>query len=163
MITFENSIVINKPVEEVFRFVADFENIPKWNYYVREVTKLSAGPVGKGARFNQIRKTDEQIYMVTEYVPYRKTSVKTEPDSWPKFEIEYQFETLPDATRLTNSWQLEFRHGYKLIANLATRRIKWAVAENLNKLKELLETGQTQLQDGRTVRLNLKSLMPDRQ
>jgi uncharacterized membrane protein len=32
MLQFENTIDIQKPVDEVFAFVADFENVPRWNY-----------------------------------------------------------------------------------------------------------------------------------
>ena len=39
MMEFENTIVIKKPIKEVFAFISNFENIPKWNYYVLEVKK----------------------------------------------------------------------------------------------------------------------------
>lgn len=52
MISFENRVTIHRPLEEVFAFVADFENVPKWNYYVQEVSKLSEGPVGVGTAFH---------------------------------------------------------------------------------------------------------------
>lgn len=35
MLEFENAIHIERPVEEVFEFLADFENLPKWNYVVQ--------------------------------------------------------------------------------------------------------------------------------
>ncbi len=44
MLEFENTIRIDRPIAEVFAFLSDLENIPKWNYYVLEVTKLSNGP-----------------------------------------------------------------------------------------------------------------------
>jgi len=46
MQTFENTVTIQRPAEEVFAFLADFENIPKWNYAIDETHKTSAGPVG---------------------------------------------------------------------------------------------------------------------
>ena len=48
MQTFENTVTIQRPAEEVFAFLADFENIPKWNYAIEETSKTSAGPVGVG-------------------------------------------------------------------------------------------------------------------
>jgi uncharacterized membrane protein len=35
MFTFKNSVTINPPVAEVFRFVSGLERIPEWNYYVK--------------------------------------------------------------------------------------------------------------------------------
>jgi uncharacterized membrane protein len=30
--TFENTVILRRPIEDVFGFLADFENVPKWNY-----------------------------------------------------------------------------------------------------------------------------------
>ena len=46
MQTFENTVTIHRPGEEVFVFLADFENIPAWNYAIEDPSKTSAGPVG---------------------------------------------------------------------------------------------------------------------
>ena len=43
----EMSIVINRPVEEVFAFLSDFENNPKWQATSVEARKISEGPVGR--------------------------------------------------------------------------------------------------------------------
>jgi len=37
MLEFENTIQINRPVDEVFAFLADFENLPHWNYFVLNI------------------------------------------------------------------------------------------------------------------------------
>ena len=52
MIEFVVTIVINKPLAEVFRFVAHLENIPQW---VRgaHVETLSEGSFGDGTLFQQ--------------------------------------------------------------------------------------------------------------
>jgi uncharacterized protein YndB with AHSA1/START domain len=46
--TFENTVMIGRPIEEVFAFFSDFENVPKWNYAIVETRKVSEGPVGVG-------------------------------------------------------------------------------------------------------------------
>jgi uncharacterized membrane protein len=55
VLEFENIIHIDRPVEEVFAFLSDFESIPKWNYYVLEVRQLSEIPIGVGTTYHQIR------------------------------------------------------------------------------------------------------------
>lgn len=55
MIKFEVSVVIEKPVEEVFGFVAEGENGSKWNSAVRGVRKISEGPVHVGTQYAMIR------------------------------------------------------------------------------------------------------------
>lgn len=44
-------VAIEAPVEEVFDFVADERNEPKYNPRIAHVEKVSRGPIGEGARF----------------------------------------------------------------------------------------------------------------
>ncbi len=87
MIKFETTVRINRPVAEVFSFLSDLENLPKWNYYVLEVTKLSSGPIDTGTRYHQVRKTDEQDLRITEFDQNHKIVVKTLPPSSLNFEM----------------------------------------------------------------------------
>jgi hypothetical protein len=43
MASFENTVITRRSVEDVFAFVADFENVPKWNYAIVETKKGSFG------------------------------------------------------------------------------------------------------------------------
>jgi hypothetical protein len=40
---------------DVFAFVSDLENAPKWNYALVETRKTSEGPVRVGTTYRQIR------------------------------------------------------------------------------------------------------------
>lgn len=44
MIRFSNTLVISRPVREVFEFISNFENMPKWNYFAVSVRKITDGP-----------------------------------------------------------------------------------------------------------------------
>jgi carbon monoxide dehydrogenase subunit G len=150
MINFENKILIERPRQEVFDFVANFENVPKWNYFVKSVRKINEVPLGLGARFHQIRKTDQQQFEIIEFERTDKVVVKTLDGSSPQFTMTFEFEASGNQTLLRDTWQLET--GYNpLLEMLGKSKIKAAVAENLSKLKELMETRQTRLQDGRLV------------
>ena len=149
MIEFINEVEVHLTPREVFEFIADFENAPKWNYFVTDVKKRSSGPIGVGTVFDQTRKTDGQSYQITDLIPDRRVEVATTPGSTPAFTMRYDFESTPDGTRLTDHWRLQSGHN-PLFERLGERRIRAAVAENLGKLKQLLETGTTTLQDGRT-------------
>lgn len=41
MESFTNVVTINRPAHDVFAFLADFENVPKWNYAITETRKSS--------------------------------------------------------------------------------------------------------------------------
>ncbi len=152
MLEFENTIRIDRPIGEVFAFLSDLENVPKWNYYVVEVTKLSNGPIGIGTIYHQVRKTDEQDLRITELDQNHKIVVKTLPHSSPSLEMTLTLYEEGNTTRIRDEWRLD--SGWPApVEWLGAGRIKSAVAENLTKLKELLEKGQVVLQDGRLAML----------
>lgn len=155
MIEFENEIVIERPLAEVFGFVADFENVPKWNYYVQRVRKTSAGPMGVGTTYHQVRKSDEQAFRVTTYEEGKRVVVETLPGSEPAFTMDFRFEAANDGgeTRLLDAWELDTGRP-RLLERLAAGQIRRAVRDNLEKLKQLLENGRVTLQDGRVMRLS---------
>jgi hypothetical protein len=99
--------------------------------------------------FRQIRKTDSQEYKITEFEPNRRVTVETLP---PYLKLVMRF-TLEQAnnhnTLLTDEWELDTGKP-ALVEKLAGGNVKSAVTENLQKLKQLLETGKVILQDGRT-------------
>lgn len=148
MLEFENTIQIDRPIEVVFAFLADFENVPKWNYFVQEVRKTSAGPVGVGATYHQVRKTDEQDFRVTEYEPYQRLVVETSPQASPKFRRRFTLQGEGSGTLILDEWELDTGKP-AIIERLAAGKVRSGVRDNLGKLKQLLETGSVRLQDGR--------------
>ena len=149
MFSFENTIVINRPVEEVFTFLVDLPSIPKWNYYVQSVVPTSAQSGAVGSTYHQIRKDDEQDLKISKLEPNQLLVVETIPPSKPQLRREILLEAQGQGTRLTDQWQLDMGVP-KLLEPLAAQRAKTGVRENLEKLKELLELGGVTLQDGRS-------------
>jgi uncharacterized membrane protein len=152
MIEFENRIEINRPIEEVFRFLADLENLAKWNYFVTRVQKTSPGPPAVGANYHQERKTDIQELRIVELEMDRLLTLETVPPSKPELRRSMTFEEINGKTRIIDRWSLESDYP-SLLQPLARRKVKSAVHDNLLKLKELLEKGRVTLQDGRQTSL----------
>jgi uncharacterized membrane protein len=152
VLEFENTIAIERPIDEVFAFLSDFENIPKWNYYVLEVRQLSESPIGIGTTYHQLRKTDQQDFHIIEFEANNTVALKTVPQSSPSFERRFTLYEEGDTTRIRDQWKLDTGMP-ALLERLARGRVKSAVSENLSKLKELLQEGRVVLQDGREVTL----------
>jgi len=144
---FTNSVVIDRPVSEVFAFISNFQNMPKWNYFVVHVTSESARGPGVGTTYRQRRKTDEQHYTVTEFERDLRVAVRTLPPAR-DLEMRFTFEPYDRRTRLTDEWVLDTGLP-RFLEGIGAARISSAVRDNLAKLKELLETGRVRLQDGR--------------
>ncbi len=147
MVEFENSILIERPISVTFAFVADFENMPKWNYFVTQTRKISPGAVGLGTIYHQKRKKDEQELEIIDYEPNHLVAIQTLPPA-PSLEMRFTFEPVKGGTRMIEAWKLETGL-FGPLEKLASGKVKSAVADNMNKLKKLLETGEVRLQDGR--------------
>ena len=146
---FENEIDVLVTRDAAFAFVADQRNIPKWNYYVVDVIQESGNGPAVGARYFQRRKTDSQHTAITQMEIGESLTVET-VDGAPIFRRHIEFRQTQGGTRLFDSWELGT--GYpRVLELLAVRRIRQAVASNLEKLKQLLEDGAVELQDGRLV------------
>lgn len=152
MFSFENQITINRPPAEVFEFAADLINVPKWNYYVRSVTPTSKPAAIQGATYHQVRKDDDQDLRIVQLVKQESLVVETIPPSKPEFRREMVFEAVGGSTMIIDRWDLELGVP-KLLEPLAANRASTGVKQNLGKLKELLETGEVTLQDGRKISL----------
>jgi Polyketide cyclase / dehydrase and lipid transport len=138
---FENTVLIRRPIEAVFGFLAHFENVPKWNYAILETRKVSEGPVGVGTIYQQVRSVpsrSEERLEVTVYNPPRHLEIQGQLGPFPS-RLSYALDALPEGTRLTNAVELELRGPGRLLGRVAVPRVRDAVAANLRKLKELLE------------------------
>jgi hypothetical protein len=141
MQTFANTVTIQRPAAEVFAFLADFENIPKWNYAIEETHKSSAGPVGVGTRYRQTRSVPSRSVEGFEVTVYEPARLGIQGQIGPfQAQISYELEAAAGATRLVNNVELDpSPAALRLIAPLAAPKIKAAVAQNLGQLKLVLE------------------------
>jgi uncharacterized protein YndB with AHSA1/START domain len=139
--TFENAVMIRRPIEDVFAFLSDFENVPKWNYAIVETRKVSEGPVGVGTIYQQVRSVpsrSEERFEVTAYNPPHQLEVQGQLGPFPS-RLTYALAAFPEGTRVTNAVELELRGPGRLLGRVAVSRVREAVAANLRKLKELLD------------------------
>jgi uncharacterized protein YndB with AHSA1/START domain len=139
--TFENTVIIRRPIEEVFGFLADFENLPRWNYAIVETRKVSEGPVGVGTIYQQVRSVpsrSEERFEITAHNPPRRLEIQGQLGPFPS-RLSYALDTVPEGTRVTNAVELQLRGPGRVLGRVAVPRVRDAVAANLSKLKELLE------------------------
>lgn len=154
MIRFEDTIEIGRPIQGVFAFLADFTNIPSWNYYVHRVRQITPGPVAVGTVYDQIRRSDRQRYRISVFESPHTIAATTLPGERPGFHRQFTLEsTARGGTLVHDRWELDTGHP-AVFQRVAAPRIRSGVAANLAILKELLEQERARLQDGRVVELN---------
>jgi uncharacterized protein YndB with AHSA1/START domain len=140
---FTNTITINRPPADVFAYLSDLENLPRWNYAINQTRRTSGGPVGVGSRYRQTRTLptrSEETLEVTEFEPDRTLSIRGPLGPF-HTEVTYLLAPTENGTALTNTMYLRPSGPLRLVAPLAASSIKSAVAANLDTLKQILETG----------------------
>jgi uncharacterized protein YndB with AHSA1/START domain len=148
----DGEIVINRPVEEVFDFVADERNEPRYNPRMPRVEKLSPGPVGLGSRFRaEMRTRPRPMEMTTEFTGYERPRRLASTTRMSRMDIRgtLSFDPVPGGTRMRWSWELEPHGLLQLMTPLASpigargERAIWT------SLKRLLEAQEASFSAGR--------------
>lgn len=138
---FKNTIEVVQSLHATFSFTSNFCNTPQWNYAVIKTEQTSGGPIGVGTVFKQQRqflgRILEDTFIITEYKVDSIVTIKSIKAEYP-FLISYSFKASDKGTLITNTFDLRGKI-INTLGFLLNHRVKKAVAENLDKLKELLE------------------------
>lgn len=143
MIDQSHTVTIDRAVGEVFDFVAEPSNEPKWHFDVREVVRPTQGPIALGTTYEWIVRflgTKTYVGEVTAFEPNRFIEMTTlEGPVLPQ--LTHTFQAEDDRTIYTRRIRFEPRGLFKvmepLIKRMPSPNARWA--ENL---KLVLEGGQ---------------------
>ena len=143
MINVEVSVVIHRPLPEVFAVLSSLENNLRWRTGMIAAEKTSTGPIGVGTTYRMINRffgrRIEGEAVVTEYVLNQKYA--TVNKSGLPIETRRTFEPVNGGTRVTFAVKVE-RGGFFSVAKpileiIGKRRLEGDAA----KAKELIEAG----------------------
>jgi uncharacterized membrane protein len=143
MIQVENSVVINKPLAEVYAFASNNENAVKWQGGVESVE--NEGPSDTiGSRFTETRKFMGQEMKTTmelvEVVENEKWSAKVVKGPVP-YQVTVTFEESGSGTKMTTRIEGEPKGFFKIAEGMVAGQLEKSLAEDSQKLKALLEGG----------------------
>src|SRR5262249_39266880 len=142
MATIGISIVINRPLEDVFAFLSNPENSPKWSSGGSEVKITSTGPIGVGTTYRTVRtvlgRRIESENEFTAYEPNRSYATKSTSGPVP-VESQVSFERVEGGTRVTGTLVGEPGGFFKLAEPLLVSMIKRQFEADLANLKDLME------------------------
>jgi hypothetical protein len=147
MVHIEGEIVINRPVDEVFDFVADERNEPRYNPSMLRSDQTSTGPIGLGTTFRaeskMMGRTVETVIECTGYDPPRLLASRSRSSFGPLPATEIQgtltFEPAPRGTRMRWSWRIKTPGLLKPMTPLIARMGKRQEETIWTNLKHLLE------------------------
>ena len=141
MASAERTIAIRRPVEQVFRFLADGRTATQWRTSVLDVQKESGD--GVGAVYRQVMRAPgggkvDADYEITALEPDRMIAFRTiagpvRPTG------EFALEPMGDATILTFSLASQLPWWKRLFVERALQAAMDAEMRSLDELQELLE------------------------
>jgi carbon monoxide dehydrogenase subunit G len=145
MISFDNSLFINRPQQEVFDFLSNPANDAQWQSSTEVSEWTSEGPPGVGSTQRSVikflgRKIDSTLE-VTIWDPPQQFGFKVISGPVP-FEGTVNLESKENGTQLTQTVQAEPGGFFKIAEGLVGKQIKKSVETDLDALKLVLEAGE---------------------
>ena len=145
MAVVEHSVLINLPVEDVFQYVASFENYPKWNHSILECKRTSEGLTSVGTAFDS-----KMVYMgqkysapleISEYESDKKITFYVSKFGFFKwFRGIFSFEQVNNSTRVSVSADTDLITPFKLMLIIMPILGKRSWAKHLGELKRIMES-----------------------
>ena len=141
MITKSIDITINRPVEDVFAFLTDAANHPKWDASSVAMEAQEPGPWRAGTIFREVRRTgrgtSEIRSTVAELEPNRRMEIRSL--SGAPFQGHWRFAPEGQGTRLRWSGEMRLTGVARLFEPLIARAFSNDVEANFARLKDILE------------------------
>jgi hypothetical protein len=118
MARIEGAIVIGRPVDVVFDYVADQSNEPHYNPQMVRAEKITPGPVGMGTRFRSaVALMGRTAEMLIEYTGYDRPTLLESTTTMRQATISYtlRFEPIAAGTRMHWSGQVRPKGAFRLL------------------------------------------------
>ena len=145
MATITTSIIIQRPVAEVFAFVTDARNNPLWQASsgLRATRQEPDGLVGVGTRITEtwhfMGRDSESTSEVTTYEPNHVYTRTTLGDGGPITRGVFTFASVAEGTRWTSTVEIEARGLFAIAEPLLASTMKKGFETNMAEVQTLLE------------------------
>jgi hypothetical protein len=137
------AILISRPLEEVFTFVADARNRPRWDESVDSEELTSPEPIGVGStvrtRFRSMGRPYEYTWEIVEHDPPRHMRVESTSGPFPTT-LVFDFSNRDGATWVEASVTGRPTGMMRVMQPLVARTTQQNLDRAYPRLKELLET-----------------------
>jgi uncharacterized protein YndB with AHSA1/START domain len=142
MITFETDVQIERSLEEVYAYISEPLNFPRWNSAVEVVRETSAREGGVGSTYVMERELPNgravnRLDVVASEAPH-ELAIRASAGPTP-FLYRYRLASKNGETIVKLDAEVELPGAASFIPQLARRAIKSGVDDNLATLKRILE------------------------
>jgi uncharacterized membrane protein len=138
-------VEIDRPASDVFDYLADGENLPRWMRQFLVVEKVTQGPIGPGTEFRyyDTKDTDStfewSVYRPTGHLAWRGEPVRTMPGGSVEPEGSYDLHERDGRTHVEMHMRPQL-HGFaKLMGPMMSRGMRKSSSQYIQNLKADLE------------------------
>lgn len=139
MINIEKSVLINKPVQEVFALVTDGSKAPSWQGGL-EAVEGNASSVGD--QYTEVRKfmgrEMRSVMQITAFERDRKWAAKVVKGPVP-YEVAVLFDPQDGGTKMTTRVEGEPTGFFKVAEGMFKSQLEKSLEEDTNRLKGMME------------------------
>jgi uncharacterized membrane protein len=142
MIRSELVTIVNRPIEVVFDYLADFSQLPAYEPAVESVQRTSNGPIAVGSTWTHARRMGRRrVVAPIVLIEYQRPDVLAiTSDSGPvKVRARQVFETVADGTRVTEVLEMKVSGPARLFEPLIRRQAEHAGRAAHAGFKAILE------------------------
>ena len=143
MIQLDQQIFIKRDPVEVYDFISDPTNSPKYQSGMQSATWTSDGPVGVGSTYKVVTrflgKDIEATIEITDWQPPTQNTIKTISGPIP-MEVTVNVAAQDGGTLLSQKGQVELAGFFKLAEGLLRSQVEKQMEADLNALKMMLES-----------------------
>ena len=141
MIQHEVSILLNRPVDQVFSFLADPAKQPTWQANLIDIEQLTEGPMRVGARIREVRRLGrrpaEYQAEVIAFEPNQRFALRV--ITGPRITLSFGFEPEVGGTRLRYQFVMRTRGMMRALEPLIVRSLRKQSNSDFAALKGILE------------------------
>lgn len=142
MVRAEESIFVERPIEEVFAYLTDLERVPEWQTNVLFLQLQSGTSLRPGVQLVELRKflgrKVESVVEVTEYEPPHRYTIKVQSGPIP-FEISNVLSESGGGTRIDAVVEGEPGRFFGLVEWRVVKAVERELWNSLATLKDILE------------------------
>lgn len=143
MLRAEESVVVQRPIDEVFAYFTDPTTLPEWQASALEAQLEGEGPMRAGSRAVETRKflgrRMESTMEVLEYEPPRRFTIKASSGPVP-FQVTSDLSEEDGGTLVRSVVEGEPGGFFRLAEPLVVRAVERELRNNLATLKDVLES-----------------------
>jgi uncharacterized membrane protein len=145
VITVTADVDIDRPLPEVFAFLEDVENNPKWLQGMKSCRWTSEPPARVGSTYDQeaafLGKEIVSSFVITEHQPNKRVTIKTTKSSFPITVTRTTEAVASGRTHVHETVEGDAKGFYRIASPLLRLLVQRNVRRDYGRLKRLLETG----------------------